>query len=248
MKPRRHAAHPRRSSSPRREERKAALRRRILEAAKEIFFRDGFMDANLDEIAELAGVAKGTLYRYFDNKAQIYLAVLSRNAQRFEKKLQAALDPNAQPLEALVRVSRFYFQHYVENPDYFQIFWAIENQAVIGELPREVVDEVTRLWGESLAKLAGIIEQGVREGVFSPCDAWEVASILWTLANGIIRSERSPAHRSLRRRALDSFFDDAIALVLRGLARPALREVRSHDEERPVLASTGRSEGPRSGN
>jgi len=215
------SAEPRKSPGSGREEKKAEVRRRILEASKEIFFRDGFMDTNLDEIAELAGVAKGTLYRYFDNKAQIYLAVLSRNAKRFEKKLQGALDPQATPVDALIGVSRFYFQHYVENPDYFQIFWAIENQAVIGELPREVVDEVTRLWEESLGVLAGIIERGIKEGVFAPCDAWEVASILWTLANAIIRADHSPAHRSLRRSALDTFFDDAIALVVHGLIQPA---------------------------
>jgi AcrR family transcriptional regulator len=211
-----------RPHAPGREEKKAEVRRRILESAKEIFFRDGFMNANLDELAELAGVAKGTLYRYFDSKAQIYLAVLSRKARRFEVKLQDSLDPEATPVDSLVRVSRFYFQHYVENPDYFQIFWAIENQAVIGELPPEVVDEVVRLWEESLSVLAGIVERGIEQGVFVPCDSWEVASILWTLANAIIRTERSSAHRSLRRNELDTFFDDAIALVLRGLTQPAL--------------------------
>ncbi len=212
----------RRSPGPRREEKKAEVRRRILEASKEIFFRDGFMAANLDEIADRAGVAKGTLYRYFDNKAQIYLAVLSRKARRFEKKLQDSLDPQATPIEALKRVSRFYFQHYVENPDYFQIFWAIENQAVIGELPPDVVEEVVRLWEESLGILAGIIDRGIDQGVFVRCDAWEVAGILWTLANAIIRTERSAAHRSLRRSALEPFFEDAIALVVRGLRQPAL--------------------------
>jgi AcrR family transcriptional regulator len=215
---------PRRSPGPGREEKKAEVRRRILEASKEIFFRDGFMNANLEEIAELAGVAKGTLYLYFDNKAQIYLAVLSRKARRFEKKLQDSLDPKATPVDALVRVSRFYFHHYVENPDYFQIFWAIENQAVIGELPPEVVEEVVRLWEESLGILAGIIERGIEQGVFAPCDAWEVAGILWTLANAIIRTERSSAHRSLRRRALEPFFDDAVALVVRGLTQPVVCE------------------------
>jgi AcrR family transcriptional regulator len=44
-----------------REERKAQSRRRILDSAREVFFRDGFMAANLDEVAEKAGVAKGTL-------------------------------------------------------------------------------------------------------------------------------------------------------------------------------------------
>jgi AcrR family transcriptional regulator len=223
---------PPRSPGSGREVKKAEVRRRILEASKEIFFRDGFMNANLDEIAELAGVAKGTLYRYFDNKAQIYLAVLSRKAKRFEKKLQGALDPQATPVDALIGVSRFYFQHYVENPDYFQIFWAIENQAVIGELPREVVDEVTRLWEESLGVLAGIIERGIKEGVFAPCDTWEVASILWTLANAIIRADHSPAHRSLRRSALDTFFDDAIALVVHGLTQPAVCESKTTNAPR----------------
>ena len=39
---------------PRREEKKAESRRRILEAARDVFFRDGFMQANLDEVAEKA--------------------------------------------------------------------------------------------------------------------------------------------------------------------------------------------------
>jgi len=210
------------SQAPGRAKKKAAVRRRILESAKEVFFRDGFMEANLDEVAERAAVAKGTLYRYFENKAQLYVAVLSHRGKVFEEKLKGALDPDAPPVEALWDASRFYLQHYVTNREYFQIFWAIENQSVIGELPPQVVDEVTRLWEQSLGTLAGIIDRGVKEGVFAPCDAWEVASILWTLANAIIRAERSPAHRSLRRNALDTFFDDAIALVVRGLTQPAV--------------------------
>ena len=60
-----------------RQQKKAESRRRILESAREIFFRDGFMSANLDEVAEKAGVAKGTLYRYFESKADLYVAVLA---------------------------------------------------------------------------------------------------------------------------------------------------------------------------
>jgi AcrR family transcriptional regulator len=204
-------------------DKKEENRRRILEAAKKIFFRDGFMDAKLDEVAVLANVAKGTLYRYFDNKAQLYVAVLSHNGRSFEKKLLKALDPQATPTEALRQVSRFYMQHYVENPAYFQIFWAIENQSVIGGLPPEAVKEVIRLWERSLDTLAGIVEQGVQTGEFAPCDPWEVATILWTLANAVIRTEQTPAHRRLRRRVLEPFFDDAISLMLRGLAAPPLQ-------------------------
>ena len=58
-------------------ERRAQQRLRIFEAARGVFFRDGFMNANLDEVAQLAGVAKGTLYRYFENKADLYVALLA---------------------------------------------------------------------------------------------------------------------------------------------------------------------------
>ena len=143
--------------------------------------------------------------------------------QKQERKMRATLEPGLAAPDQLRRTARFYFDHYVENRDYFQIFWAIENQAVIGELPPEVVEEVVRLWEEGLRLLAGIVERGIAEGEFVACDAWEVASILWTLANAIIRSERSAAHRGLRRRELDRYFDDAIALVLRGLGTPAAR-------------------------
>lgn len=200
-----------------RAKKKAAVRRRILESAKEVFFRDGFMDANLDEVAERADVAKGTLYRYFENKAQLYVAVLSHKGKVFEEKLKGALDPDAPPDEALWDASRFYLQHYVTNREYFQIFWAIENQSVIGELPPQVVEEVTRMWELSLGTLAGIIDRGVKEGVFEPCDPWETANILWTLANAVIRTESSPAHRGLRLRSLESFFQDAIGLMIHGM-------------------------------
>ncbi len=205
--------------SQRRTQKKAESHRRILEAAKEVFFRDGFTAANLDEVAEKAGVAKGTLYRYFDSKAELYVAILSHNGRIFEEKLRGVLSPSLPPMEKLRRASHFYFRHYVENPDYFQIFWAIENQAVIGELPESLVDEVTALWDRNLQLLAEIIEEGVRDGVFIDHDPWEMANILWTLANGIIQTERSTPRRRLRRRQLDRVFDDAIELVLRGLAR-----------------------------
>ncbi|MGI9591497.1 MAG: TetR/AcrR family transcriptional regulator [Myxococcota bacterium] len=202
---------------PRREEKKAESRKRILESAREVFFRDGFMQANLDEVAEKAGVAKGTLYRYFESKAELYVAVLALNGAIFLDKMRATLDPALPPPEQLRKTARFYFQHYVDNRDYFQIFWAIENQAVIGELPPGVLVEVSSLWEQCVKVVAETIERGVKEDCFAPCDAWEVANLLWTLVNGLIQSETSATRRQLRRAPLDRAFDDAIEIMLRGM-------------------------------
>ena len=205
---------------PRRSEKKALCRARILESARLVFFRDGFMVANLDEVAERAEVAKGTLYRYFESKADLYVAVLSQDGRLFEDRLRATVTGDIPPPEQVRLTSRFYFDHWIRNREYFPIFWALENQAVIGEIPPGVVEEVTKLWEECLRILADVIARGVDDGWFRPCDPWEVSNILWTLANGLIQSEHAASRRRLRRRRLDRVFEDAIEIVLRGLAAP----------------------------
>jgi AcrR family transcriptional regulator len=205
---------------PRRAQKRVLQRGRILEAARLVFFRDGFMAANLDEVAERAGVAKGTLYRYFENKADLYVAVLTENGAAFERKMRETLDPALSPAEQVRRISGFYFRHWMDHPAYFQIFWALANEPVIGELPPQVVAQVTALWESCLRMLADVLERGVEERVFAPHDAWEVAHILWTLANGLIESEHARAARHLRRRQLEPVFEDAVGLLLRGLTVP----------------------------
>ena len=204
--------------APRREEKKAQSRRRILDSAREVFFRDGFMTANLDEVAEKAGVAKGTLYRYFDSKAELYVAVLAHNGRIFEEKMRGTLSLDLPAPEQIRRTARFYFDHYVQNRDYFQIFWAIENQAVIGELPKGVIEEVPKLWEQCVRIVAEIVADGIERGSFVRCDPWEVANLLWTIANGLIQTETSATRRRLRRAPLARAFDDAVEVVLRGLA------------------------------
>ena len=186
-----------------------------------MFFRDGFVNANLDEVAALAEVAKGTLYRHFDSKADLYVAVLSHNGQVFEERMREAADGASAAADQIRQVGRFYYDHWMRNREYFQIFWALDNQELIGELPPGVVDEVTKLWENCLRILADAIAAGVDAGDFAPCDPWEVANILWTVANGLIQTEHVAPRRQLRRRELDRVFDDMVELFLRGIAPAA---------------------------
>jgi len=203
-----------------REERKAQSRRRILESAREVFFRDGFMAANLDEVADKAGVAKGTLYRYFDSKADLYVAVLADNGKSFTDRMREVATSGTSASEALNALSRFYLDHWLSHKEYFQIFWAIENQSVIGELPPAVVDEVSRLWEESLSILEGVLADGVARREFIDCDTWRTSNILWTVANAVIQSDSTEARRTLRRGPLQDMYDETLALIIAGLKHP----------------------------
>ncbi len=203
-----------------RQEKKAQSRRRILESAREVFFRDGFMAANLDEVAEKAGVAKGTLYRYFDSKADLYVAVLADNGKVFTERMREAAGTGNNAMETLHRLSRFYLDHWLSHQDYFQIFWAIDNQSVIGELPESVVEEVSRLWEESLSILDGVLAAGVAKGELASCDTWRTSNILWTVANAVIQSDSTEARRRLRRGALEDMYQQTIGLIIAGLKAP----------------------------
>jgi len=204
-------------SARRRAEKKQASRKKIVDAAREVFFRDGFMAANLDEVAQRAGVAKGTLYRYFESKAELYVEVLAHNGEIFKQHMRDASKGSDRAADRIRLVSKFYFDHWVRNRDYFQIFWAIENQSVIGELPPGVLGQVSDLWAECIEIVAGIVAEGVASGEFVDSDPWEVANIMWTVANSLIQTEKSATRRSLRRVSLEKAFDDAVELFLRGL-------------------------------
>ena len=201
----------------RREEKKAISRRRILEAAREIFFRDGFMAANLDHVAHRAGVAKGTLYRYFESKADLYVAVLGADGAIFEQKMRDTIDPSLSATDQVRATGLFYFEHWMNNRQYFQIFWAIENETIIGDLPREVVVQITKLWEECLEVLSKSIERGVASGEFRPCDPWGVANILWTTTNGLLQRDAIAAHHTLMRKGVEQIFHDALDIIIRGL-------------------------------
>jgi AcrR family transcriptional regulator len=223
-----------------RDQKKAESRHRILEAARDVFFRDGFMRANLDEMAEGAGVAKGTLYRHFKSKADLYVAVLVLNAEIFHEQMVAhAVGDSA--LERIRSLARFYFNHWLEYPDYFQIFWAVDNESVIGELPKEVIDEIADLWESSLQVVKRVLEEGVRDGDFVECDTWEIAHVFWSITNALIESDNTQTRRRLRHRPLEPLYQHAVDTVLRGILTDPSR-IRIAPPAPPRLSSLVKSE------
>ncbi len=200
-----------------RDQKKAESRRRILDAARAVFFRDGFMRANLDEMAEKAGVAKGTLYRYFESKADLYVAVLTNNHEIFHEQMSTAGGQGESALERIRSIAKFYFAHWLEHPDYFQIFWAVDNESVIGDLPRDVIEKIADFWEMNLNVTHAALADGVKTGEFVECDTWEIAHILWSVADSLIESDNTKARRQIRRRPLEPLYTHAVDTIIRGI-------------------------------
>jgi AcrR family transcriptional regulator len=65
-------------ATPRTEARRAAVRERIVDAARELISRGGYPEATVATAARRSGVATGTVYRHFDSKAELFAEVFRR--------------------------------------------------------------------------------------------------------------------------------------------------------------------------
>ena len=73
----------------------AGLREAILHAAELIFSRQDFHEVLMEDVARACGVGKGTIYRYFPGKRELYVAVMFEAIDSLREKLRAALDTRA---------------------------------------------------------------------------------------------------------------------------------------------------------
>jgi AcrR family transcriptional regulator len=110
------AARRRNAQADRATDRGQRTRRLILDAARRVFERDGYLDAGIDEIVAEAGVARGSFYTYFPSK----LAVFKLLAAEVGESVAAAVAPELgerglDPVAALDRANRRYLQAYRQH-------------------------------------------------------------------------------------------------------------------------------------
>src|SRR5512135_3473482 len=81
------------------------LREAILAAAERVFTRRDYHEVQMDDVAAACGVGKGTLYRYYRSKRELYLAVTFDGIVRLRAEIEAAVrtaEPPARKLERVV--------------------------------------------------------------------------------------------------------------------------------------------------
>jgi AcrR family transcriptional regulator len=93
----------------------AATRARLIEAAKQVFERDGFLNARILDIAETAGLQHGSFYHYFVSKEQIFREVAEAQEERLTTPPKAepqAATPRDSPRERIRKANRSYLERY----------------------------------------------------------------------------------------------------------------------------------------
>ena len=146
----------------------------ILNAALEIFSREGAAGARTEEIARAAGVNKALLYYYFKDKDALLGAVIEHAMGQAFPRLMAAIDTAKTPREQLLTYINQHFDRIAAKPHIsrliqYEILRAAEGEA--GHMP--LIAKRFNL--PLLERIQRIVEDGIRSGDFVEIDARQAA-------------------------------------------------------------------------
>ena len=161
-------AEPRKSPRSRRGTRTRAS---LLEAARSVFERDGYLASRVTDIADEAGVAHGTFYTYFDSKEEVFAAVLH---ELQEEMLHAGVHVGGageDPLQAIEAANRAYLESYRRNT---RLMAALDEASAVNERVRAIRLERVAAFTERNAHGIRRLQQN---GLVDPALDADVASL-----------------------------------------------------------------------
>ncbi len=163
------------------EQMREATRLRIIHEAASEFARLGFEQANINTIAEQAGIGKGTIYLYFENKRELFLAMLRHIAQEQLSSIRVALAVSGTFYERLVSLFRAFVRLASQERDNFNVYMS----ALYG-VNRAFKDEATKLLRDYVAVIAMVLEEGRIKGEIHVVDVDATALMLLSLTESYV--------------------------------------------------------------
>jgi len=154
-------------------------RDRILAAGLRLFANEPYQAVTMDRVAATAGVAKGTLYLYFQSKEALYLGILSDGLETVSKRYRAKMDTRQDVAARLGNAIDVTIQFYDERRDLLRLIATEEPR--LAEARNRLIQNYRE---RGFVFYTTLIEEGMRVGAFARTD-----SRLATLAIlGAIRS------------------------------------------------------------
>lgn len=223
----------------RREQERTRRKNDILMSARAVFAQDGFHRATVDQIAQRAEVAKGTIYLYFETKEAILADLVLLALSELQAQLREAVEAQSilQPDGRLRAMAGAYLAFCQRSPDYFRLLTAFDG----GDLGENLSPERNRLIlaasNRTLDLVAQAVADGVALGMFDVPDVRQAAAILWAGLNGSLALLSHPIRRTMVQTDLPGLYHATLELLLSGLTCAH----RALPAEAPVRGATGAS-------
>ncbi len=107
----------------RRVHKSAELRREeILAAAATVFAEHGYRATDVQQIADHAGVGKGTVYRHFPTKEELFLAALDASLRQLLERMTDVRTRHSDPLDQMYAAAHAYLEYFDQHPETVELF------------------------------------------------------------------------------------------------------------------------------
>lgn len=171
---------------PRREREKLAQRQGMLAAALDLFSEKGYRNVSMQEIAEKAEFAVGTLYKFFRSKEDLYKALLSEQADTFDEALKIAIEESDPEIDKLRNYVKAKGEVFRSNVSVIRLYFA-ETQGASFNIKAGLDFELRERYGNFLKKLASVFESGMRRKRFRKiADPYSLAVALDSITNAFL--------------------------------------------------------------
>jgi len=165
---------------------RSSKRQRLVESAAEVFAAHGFTSTRVADIAQRAGVAKGTVYEYFSSKEELFFAVFEWINEQIRRRVNRVLEDHGDPRFQLITLLRDSAEIVAEHRELFSMnldFWAASRGSAFED---RFTTACRSLYQEYRRLATDVIRRGQREGTFRPeVDADRVATLVVSALDGL---------------------------------------------------------------
>lgn len=154
-----------------------ARRDRIVETAVELLGTDDYEKIHMRLVADRAGVALGTLYRYFPSKERLFATALNRWAETFQQSYERTIrSSESEPAERVRRTMHVALKAFERNPRFFGLLMALQ----VSDDP-----EVAALY----ERYTGTTSNVVRDALDGIDDRWiePIETLVWAAVFNLLR-------------------------------------------------------------
>ncbi len=147
--------------SDRKEREKEMRRKDIIDTAEKLFFKKGYENITMADIAKGTELARSTLYLYFKNKKEIYLAISIRGTEILNNMFREYYQKGQTGREKVEMLMKAFYRFYKEYPDYYDVNWFSYKVLIDHDLPR--MEEIKKMRMEGFSLFGKALKEGIED-------------------------------------------------------------------------------------
>ncbi|WP_444931163.1 TetR/AcrR family transcriptional regulator [Microbulbifer sp. SSSA002] len=161
-----------------------AREQRILDAALELLLEHGEEKVTVEQIAERVDIGKGTIYKHFISKTEIYMRLLMDYEKSLAERLKVAV-ASAEKGD-ITAPARAYFESRMADPGKDRLFQRLEEKIIALNLAPEMIAELHNIRNSNATSLNRVFERRMEEGMLKNVPAYFYYSTYWALVQGAV--------------------------------------------------------------